>query len=102
MRYSIEAKSPGAVTFITTSCAPLLAALPAAAVVTVKTLVQVPALAVSPGPSAKSAVDAAKAIEGSSNSAVSAESKVNLSILEFRVRILTLFKVHKIATLKSS
>ena len=84
MRYSISAKVPE-VTLITTVCASLLAALPAALLVTVKTLVQVPALAVSPGPSAKSAVVAAEAIEGSINSAVSAESIVSLVIVEFRV-----------------
>jgi hypothetical protein len=54
----------------------------------VKTLVQVPAVAVSPGPGAKSAVVAAEAIEGSIKSAVSAESRVFLVILEFRVRVL--------------
>ena len=92
MRYCICPKVPE-VTFITTVCAPLLSALPAALVVTVKTLVQVPALAVSPGPGAKSAVVAAEAIEGSINSAMSAESGIILVILEFRVKVLTLHYV---------
>jgi hypothetical protein len=55
----------------------------------VKTLVQVPAVAVSPGPGAKSAVVAAEANEGIIESAVSAESRVILVILEFRVRVHT-------------
>jgi hypothetical protein len=52
----------------------------------VKTLVQVPAVAVSPGPGAKSAVVAAEAIEGTVKRVVSAESRVILVILEFRVK----------------
>ena len=84
MRYSIEAKSPGsdihhyglrtfALGVTSSICSHGENPRPSSCT------------GVSPGPGAKSAVVAAEANEGSINSAVSAESRVILVILEFRV-----------------
>ena len=69
---TFDQKSPE-VTFISTVCAPLLSALPAACSSHGESPRPSSALAVTPGPGAKSAVVAAEANEGSINSAVSAE-----------------------------